>query len=60
MRTKLVYRLRLRGSDGDTWGEPETFTTRKQRDTAASYARIIGGYRTYSYEERVPVQGDAA
>lgn len=59
MRTKLFYMLRVRLADGDPWFEPEEFQTRKQRDTAAAFARVLVGMRTHSYEERRAVADQA-
>lgn len=51
-KTKTVYILRIRPSDADAWGEPGCYRTRKERDEAARYARILCGLRTWSYEEK--------
>lgn len=50
---KTIYFLRTRFDDSEPWSEPEPFRSRKARDNAASQARIIGGIRTHSYEERM-------
>jgi hypothetical protein len=50
---KTAYCLRVRPDDLAEWSEPEYFRTRKQRDFSAAECRILGGYRTHSYEERV-------
>ena len=52
-KTKTIYALRIRDNDASDWGEPDYYPTKKARDTAEQYCRIIGGIRTYSYEERV-------
>lgn len=49
---KTIYYLRIRASDKEPWGEPEIFSTKKERDMAAKIARIIAGFRVYSYEEK--------
>lgn len=46
----MAFILRTRVNDDAEWGEPEVFATRRQRDKAASFARIIGGLRTHSFE----------
>lgn len=52
MRTKTVYMLRIRPSDDVDWWEAEEFETRRKRKAAASFVRVLLGFRTYSYEER--------
>lgn len=54
-KTKTVYMLRVRMDDSSLWGEPASFPTRKKRDDTAMYARVIGGMRCHSYEEKVPI-----
>lgn len=49
-RPKKVYCLSIRSSDDVPWCEPEVYTSRKRRDKDAALARIIGGYRTHSFE----------
>ena len=48
----MKYMLRCRRDDNSDWCEPEEFPTRRARDMAGSFARIIGGLRTHSYEEK--------
>ncbi len=50
---KTVYCLRVRINDKEEWSDKECYRTRKQRDTSASVARIIGGMRTHSFEENI-------
>jgi len=50
---KTVYCLRLRDNDNQPWSEPEYFRTRNGRDKVARLSRCIGGFRTWSYQERV-------
>jgi hypothetical protein len=52
MRKKTVYALRLRLTDKDEWGEANYYRTVKERNRAASISRIIGGFRTYSFNEK--------
>ena len=47
----MRYLLRIRRDDDDEWGQPEDYDKRKERDRAASLARIICGFRTHSYEQ---------
>lgn len=47
----MAFMLRTRLNDEDEWSEPQAFRTRRERDKAGSFARIIGGIRTHSYEE---------
>ena len=56
MKTKTVYCLRMRPDDNSNWSEPEYYKTRKRRDNAASYCRCLGGFRTHSYEEKLPIE----
>jgi hypothetical protein len=51
-KPKLKYYLRSRLNDQEPWSAPDVFDTRKARDEAAAMARIYGGIRTHSYEER--------
>ena len=53
MRKKTVYFLRTRLTDDSEWGPPEAFASKRERDEAGSYARILGGLRTHSYEEKM-------
>lgn len=53
---KTAYCLRTRINDSEEWSAPEYFRTRKQRDSAASVCRIVGGFRTHSYEEKVKAE----
>lgn len=52
VRKKTVYCLRSRLDDASEWGEPEYYSTRKKRDRVSAMARIIGGARIHSYEEK--------
>ena len=49
-RLRKVYCLRIRQDDQSEWSQPDVFTSKKQRDQAASQCRIIGGLRTHSFE----------
>ena len=57
-RRRTVYMLRVRFTDPDEWSEPGEYTTRKERDYNAALNRIIGGIRTWSYEESRIVESD--
>lgn len=50
------YLLRSRMTDDEPWSNPEEFGTRRDRDRAAKFARIIGGIRVWSIDEREPRQ----
>ena len=60
MKKKTVYGLKLRLNDNEGWCCPSWFKTKKQRDTAASFNRIIGGIRTYSFDEKKTLEEIAA
>jgi len=49
---KTIYCLRTRTEDKDPWSEPSHYRTRKERDKVAAENRILGGIRTWSYEEK--------
>ncbi len=49
---KTVYCLRIRPDDNLEWSETDYYRRRKERDEAASVNRIIGGFRTHSFEEK--------
>ena len=49
---KTVYVLRVRLSDEESWGEPEYYRTREERDKTERFNRVLGGVRTHSYEEK--------
>lgn len=49
---KTVYVLRVRQSDDESWGEPEYYRTRKERDETEMFSRCLGGIRTHKYEEK--------
>jgi len=53
---KTLYCLRIRIDDASPWGKTKFFSTRTERDRIASFNRIIGGLRTYSFEEKVSKQ----
>ena len=53
---KTVYCLKIRDNDAEPWSQPEHFRTRKQRDSASTMARCLGGFRTHSYEEKVDAE----
>ncbi len=55
-KKKTVYCLRTRDNDSEDWRAPEYFRTRKERDDAAATCRIIGSFRTHSYEEKVSAE----
>lgn len=50
MRT--IYCLRARFDDSQPWGPTHYYRTRKERDKYAATARIWGGIRTHSFEEK--------
>ena len=52
VKMKTVYVLRVRESDCQSWGEPEYYRTRKERDDVAAMNRAFGGIRTMSYQEK--------
>lgn len=52
MKKKTVYGLKTRFTDNDEWSETEWFKTKVARDRAGSVNRIIGGIRTYSFQEK--------
>lgn len=52
MKTKLVYCLRSRLDDSQPWSETSYYRTRRERDKVGAQARIWGGIRTHSFEER--------
>ncbi len=52
MKKKTIYGLRLRATDADEWGQTNWFKTAKARDKAASYNRILAGFRTWSFNDR--------
>lgn len=52
MRKKKVYVLRTRLADNDSWSEPMYYETKKRRDKDGAMNRIIGGIRTWSYDEK--------
>lgn len=49
---KTVYCLRIRPDDKSDWGEPQYYRLKSKRDTDAAFVRIIGGMRTFSYQEK--------
>jgi hypothetical protein len=49
---KTVYILRIRPDDDSSWGEPEYYRTRRERDKTEGMNRVLGGIRTHSYEEK--------
>jgi len=53
---KTIYGLKIRFKDNEEWSNTTWFKTRKERDRTASVNRIIGGLRTYSFQERKPVE----
>jgi hypothetical protein len=53
---KTVYGLRIRTNDNEDWSEPEYFKTRKQRDNAEKYARILAGFRTWRIEQKKTIE----
>lgn len=57
---KTVYCLRIRVDDNSEWSEADYYRTRKARDECASVNRIIGGFRTHSFEEKkTPEEAEA-
>lgn len=52
-KRKKVYCLRIRLSDTEDWSDEDVFESKKRRDETANICRIIGGYRTHSYERTV-------
>lgn len=49
---KTVYVLRVRMCDNEPWGEPTYYRRRSERDKDERMNRVLGGIRTYSYEEK--------
>lgn len=49
-RLKKVYCLRVRPDDNAEWSEPDVYTSKRQRDDDERVTRIVGGYRTHSFE----------
>jgi hypothetical protein len=56
-RTRYVLRTRM--SDESQWGPPEYFASRKERDAAAAQCRILGGIRTWSFDEKIEAAATA-
>lgn len=52
VRKKTEYCLRTRANDAEPWSDEAVYSTRKARDAEAAFARIIGGFRTHSYQRR--------
>lgn len=52
VKKKTVYGIRTRMQDSDPWSEPTWYRTAKQRDRIGSMNRIIGGIRTWSFQEK--------
>jgi hypothetical protein len=50
-KKKIFYGLKTRLTDEDKWSEPIFFKTARERNGVAAVNRIIGGIRTYSFEE---------
>lgn len=55
-KQKTVYGLRIRLTDADPWGETGWYRTAKKRNDTASMNRIIGGLRTWSFDERKTIE----
>lgn len=53
---RLGFFLRIREDDASEWSTPTLYATRKARDKSAAINRIIGGYRTHSYNEWITVE----
>ena len=49
---KTIYGLKTRMNDSESWSETTWYKTKKERDRVASINRVIGGFRTYSFEEK--------
>ena len=47
---RKVFCLRIRQDDKSEWSKAEEYTTKKMRDADATFARILGGFRTHSFE----------
>lgn len=52
-KQKIIYVLRIRLDESKEWGTPIYYNSRVNRNEAASLNRIIGGLRTWSYQERM-------
>jgi len=52
MKKKTIYGVKIRIDDTKHWGPTEWFASKKKRDESASFSRIMGGFRTYSFEEK--------
>lgn len=48
-----MFCLRVRQDDKSEWSQAEEYTTKKARDADAAFARILGGFRTHSFERYV-------
>lgn len=55
-RKKTVYVFRIRLSDSDPWMEPMYYLIKGQRDYDEKMSRIIGGFRTHSYQEKMTIE----
>jgi hypothetical protein len=60
MKRKTVYFLRIRPDDQSEWSEPTAYGTKRTRDIDERHNRILGGFRTHSYEEKLPAKGSMA
>lgn len=47
----MSHVLRTRLDDNSPWSDPQEYDTKRERDKAAAFARVIGGIRTHSYFE---------
>jgi len=47
----VAFMLSVRFDDHANWSKPEAYTSRKERDKDAAFARCIGGLRTHSWTE---------
>lgn len=52
----MRYLLRTRLTDDEAWSEPQEYESRRERDRAAQFNRIIGGIRVWSIDERERVE----
>lgn len=50
---KTIYCLKIRTDDKQPWSEANYYRTRAKRDKDSAMNRIMGGLRTFSYEDKV-------
>lgn len=50
-RVKRMYVLSIRPDDQSPWSEATYYESKRERDADERYNRILGGYRTRSWQE---------